>query len=38
MKKLLFTFDDGYTAIVKVWEVPVWFGRKRIMRTVHPRK
>lgn len=38
MKKLLYTIDDGYTALIKVWEAKGYFGRKIIFSTIHPRK
>lgn len=35
--RLIFTFDDGYTAIIKVWEYFRW-GRRFEFQTIHPRK
>lgn len=37
-KKLIFTYDDGFTAIIKVWEFIGHFGVRQNFQTVHARK
>ena len=36
-KELLYTIDDGYTAIIKVWEI-YFHGKHSICSTIHKRK
>jgi hypothetical protein len=37
-KRLIYTYDDGYTALIKVWEVVGHWGKKYTIQTIHPRK